>query len=161
MGFNYGFEKRKFDRVWEKLHREYIEAGMDETAILSMYEFDWETFKKERTYRNHTQPIPEQRYEDDSDSAGDDNSPLMDKFHDRLSTKAAETDPSRRMSWLDEIENEQLVSLLQKLSDEDKEILTLFVFDGYTVVEIARLKAVSHQAISKKITRLKKYLKNI
>ena len=40
MGFNYGFEKRKFDRVWEKLHREYIEAGMDETAILSMYEFD-------------------------------------------------------------------------------------------------------------------------
>ena len=49
MGFNYGFEKRKFDRVWEKLHREYIEAGMDETAILSMYEFDWETFKKERT----------------------------------------------------------------------------------------------------------------
>ncbi len=81
MGFNYGFEKRKFDRVWEKLHREYIEAGMDETAILSMYEFDWETFKKERTYRNHTQPIPEQRYEDDGDSAGDDNSPLMDKFH--------------------------------------------------------------------------------
>ena len=49
MGFNYGFEKRKFDRVWEKLYREYIEAGMDEATILAMYEFDWEAFKKERT----------------------------------------------------------------------------------------------------------------
>ena len=33
MGFNYGLEKKRFDKEWEKLRKEYRAAGMDEAAI--------------------------------------------------------------------------------------------------------------------------------
>ena len=55
MSFNYGLEKKKFDREWDRLHKEYRAAGMDEAAIKAMYEFDWQRFNAERAYRNHTQ----------------------------------------------------------------------------------------------------------
>ena len=63
MGFNYGLEKKKFDGEWERLRREYAAAGMDEAAIEAMHEFDWQIFKRERTYCRHTQQVPRQRFE--------------------------------------------------------------------------------------------------
>ena len=33
MGFNYGREKRKFDKEWERLEAEYTAAGMPRNAI--------------------------------------------------------------------------------------------------------------------------------
>ena len=48
MTFNYGAEKRKFEKVWAKLAKTYAEAGMEPEAIKAMYEFDWKIFKSER-----------------------------------------------------------------------------------------------------------------
>lgn len=45
-----------------------------------------------------------------------------------------------------------------KLKTADIELVTLFAFDGYSVVDIARLQGVSHQNVSKKIERIKKYI---
>ena len=53
MSFNYASEKRKFDAMWAKLRVEYREAGMEESAIAAMYEFDCEVFRKNRTYGIH------------------------------------------------------------------------------------------------------------
>lgn len=41
MKFNYAREKRIFDKEWEQLQREYLEAGMHESAIAEMKSFDW------------------------------------------------------------------------------------------------------------------------
>ena len=54
MTFNYAVEKRKFEKVWEKLAKSYAEAGMEPEAIKAMYEFDWEIFKSERNEALHT-----------------------------------------------------------------------------------------------------------
>ena len=35
--------------MWAKLRVEYREAGMEESAIAAMYEFDCEVFRKNRT----------------------------------------------------------------------------------------------------------------
>lgn len=61
MTFNYAVEKRKFEKVWEKLAKSYAEAGMEPEAIKAMREFDWEIFKSERNEALHTQEfaIPE------------------------------------------------------------------------------------------------------
>ena len=61
MTFNYGAEKRKFEKVWAKLAKTYAEAGMEPEAIKAMYEFDWKIFKSERNEALHTQEfaIPE------------------------------------------------------------------------------------------------------
>ena len=37
MGFNYGREKRKFDKEWERLEAEYTAAGMPRNAIISKH----------------------------------------------------------------------------------------------------------------------------
>ena len=33
MGFNYGYEKKKFDSRWKRLEVEYCDAGMSEEQI--------------------------------------------------------------------------------------------------------------------------------
>ena len=160
MGFNYGLEKKKFDKEWEKLRKEYRAAGMDEAAIEAMYEFDWDVFKSERTYSNHTQRMHGQNFDDDGDAANDDNSALLQKFFDSFAVLPQEVDDSRRDSWVDEIESEKLTDALRLLSPEDVELLTLYVFDGYGVADIAAMKGIAHQNVSKKIRRIKKFLKN-
>lgn len=37
MTFNYGAEKRKFEKAWSKLAKSYAEAGMESEAIKAMY----------------------------------------------------------------------------------------------------------------------------
>ena len=38
MGFNYGLEKKNFDRQWAMLRKQYEDAGMSIEAIQTMYE---------------------------------------------------------------------------------------------------------------------------
>ena len=160
MGFNYGLEKKKFDQEWVKLRREYRAAGMDEASIEAMYAFDWKGFNAERAYQNHTQRMPFQQFNDDGDTAGDDASALLVKFLDAFAVMPQETDESNRYGWMDEVESEVLYASLQKLSDDDIDLLTLYVFEGFSVVEIAAMKGIAHQNVSKKIRRIKKFLKN-
>ena len=44
MEFNYGLERKRFEREWHKLRQQYRKAGMDENAINEMYAFDLEIF---------------------------------------------------------------------------------------------------------------------
>ena len=46
------------------------------------------------------------------------------------------------------------------MPEKDKELLTLYVIEGYTVTDIAKMEGSTHQNISKKIRRLKNILKN-
>lgn len=48
MEFNYGLERKRFEREWNKLRQQYRKAGMDEEAIAEMYAFDLELFNDER-----------------------------------------------------------------------------------------------------------------
>ena len=41
-----------------------------------------------------------------------------------------------RFEWIGEIENERLLSALEKLSEDDLKLLTLYTYEGYTVTEI-------------------------
>ena len=56
-GINYAAEKKKFETLWARLRREYRAAGLSDTAIQKMHDFDWEVFKQERIYRLHTQDV--------------------------------------------------------------------------------------------------------
>ena len=96
MGFNYAKEHRKFEAKWKKLRKEYEEAGMDEDAIEQIYQFDREVFCSERSYGNHTQPLPDMRV---SENAAD-HSTLLRKFeslldgHDRLTRTCFQAQPA-------------------------------------------------------------------
>ena len=154
MGFNYSQEKLRFDAEWRKLAEEYRAAGFDETGIQAMHEYDMEQFRKRRTHENHTQELPSEVFDDaDEDSC----STLFQKFGS-LSTEFDESAFTGRYDWIDAIDDPVLAGKLAALSDADKELLTLLAFDGYTHREIAVIQGCSHQAVTKKLKRIKKIL---
>ncbi len=163
MKFNYGLEKKKFDENWARTEKEYREAGMAEEAIAAMREYDWEMFKKERTYCLHNQSLEcySARNDRGFDYVDSDEgvSPYLYKFRDQFSVPEVTTNPDRRDAWIDEIDSKELLSAIRKLSEEEQEIIRLYAIEEYTVTEIAAMKAVSQPAVTKKIQRIRKKIK--
>ena len=152
MTFNYGAEKRKFEKVWAKLAKTYAEAGMEPEAIKAMYEFDWEIFKSERNEALHTQEfaIPESANEEMDDCE----SPLYDKFLEQLSSEYDTYGCHSRYWWLEELTTPGLTIGVPALTVEDKELLTLYIVDGLTIREIARYLNLQKSTISERLQRI-------
>lgn len=159
MKYNHALEEKKFNKRWEMLAKEYKEAGMSEEVMQQMWEFDRKEFNSNRVFCIHNQYM-ELAVKKDGELLEERKSLIGKKYIDNFTTEISSLSTSSRYGWMDEIENEMLFKVIRELKQEDIELLTLFVFDGYTVVEIAKIQGVSHQFISKKITRLKKILKN-
>lgn len=140
MSYNYAREKRRFDAEWKRKELWYRKEGMSEDDIEEMRRFDLEQFNRDRAYESRRRPL--------ETACGS------------CYVQAPET-PSERYSWIDEVSDQQLAERLRKLSKSDIELLTLIVRDGCGVNEIAKLYGVAHSTISRKITRIKKFLKNI
>ena len=152
MTFNYGAEKRKFEKVWAKLAKTYAEAGMEPEAIKAMYEFDWEIFKSERNEALHTQEfaIPESANEEMDDCE----SPLYDKFLEQLSSEYDTYGSHSRYWWLEELTTPGLTIGVPALTVEDKELLTLYIVDELTVREIAEIQEKTKSSVERHLQRV-------
>lgn len=139
MAYNYAKEKRKFDAEWKINASWYRKEGMSEEDIAEMYRFDLAQFNRDRAYENRRSPL-----EGSCDS--------LCLQPDRKGTG--------RYGWLDEISDPDLSIRLRELSEGDLELITLVVVDGLGVREISRRYKVAHSTISRKLTRIKKFLKN-
>ncbi len=122
MGFNYGYEKKKFDSRWKRLEVEYCDAGMSEEQIAAMKEYDWAWFCSQRVFQNHTQPIPCEQYDEVCGQ-----SQLFRKFASLSYQWDVDKIDQTRYGWLASVENEQLLLRLKKLSKKDLELLTLLL----------------------------------
>ena len=158
MKFNYGREKRKFEAMWEKLRIEYKEAGMQESDIQKMYEYDWEIFKKERVFCMHNQFMPEGVFDDDTYKDEGQN-PLFEKFMDRLSV-CDKYFSEEVMEWTGQFENEMLRKSLRRLSNEQLDLLLEYYVLEKSVGEIAKEMGLSYTAVANKLDRIRKKLRN-
>ena len=156
MGFNYGLEKKNFDNQWAVTRKQYEDAGMSSEAIQAMYDYDWSVFNATRAYQNHTQEIAAPSFEQSEESY----SPLMNKYQEAISVTDHYCETNSRFAWIGEIEDENLLSALEKLSDEDLELLTLYIYEGYSTVELSKAYGIAHQNISKRIIKITNFLKN-
>ena len=152
MSFNKGYELKKFEAHWEKLRIEYADAGMTEDAIQKMYEYDLAVFNDDRAHHRYDVEIPNA---EDSENRNDyveyvRATTVTDTYHE---TKT-------RFAWVGEVQNERLQSGLEKLSDDDLELLTLYVHEGYNTVELSKVYGIAQQNISKRILKITKFLKN-
>ena len=152
MKFNYGAEKKKFDKAWAKLARTYAEAGMKPEGIKAMYEYDWDIFKKERNEALHTQEITISESADDE--MDDCESPLYEKFLEQLSSEYDTFGSHSRYWWLEELTTPCLTIGVPALTVEDKELLTLYIVDGLTIREIARYLNLQKSTISERLQRI-------
>ena len=156
MGFNYGLEKKNFDSQWAVTRKQYEDAGMSSEAIQAMYDYDWSVFNATRAYQNHTQEIAAPSFEQSEESY----SPLMNKYQEAISVTDHYCETNSRFAWIGEIEDENLLSALEKLSDEDLELLTLYIYEGYSTVELSKAYGITHQNISKRNVKITNFLKN-
>lgn len=156
MGFNYGLEKKNFDRQWAIMRKQYEDAGMSIEAIQAMYEYDWSVFNAARSYQNHTQEIATPSFEQGEEAY----SPLMNKYQEAISITEHYRETKSCFTWIGEIENERLLAALENLSELDLKILTLYVYAGYTESEIAMTLESKRITIHKRIERMTMFLKN-
>lgn len=155
MAWNNGLERKKFDEEQKRLAAEYRAAGMTEYQIEQMYQFDLDAFNSRRRYCEHTQQFPELPENIDEE---DGFSPIFDKFIYELSVGMNVSDFQDRHWWLEEIEDETLAKNLKSLPIDDVELITQYVFEQRTQVEIAKQFGVSNVTIFKRIEKLKKIL---
>ena len=156
MGFNYGLEKKNFDRQWAIMRKQYEDAGMSIEVIQAMYEYDWSVFNAARSYQNHTQEIAAPSFEQGEAAY----SPLMNKYQEAISITEHYRESKSRFTWIGEIEDERLLSALENLSDADLELITLYAYEEYDTVEISKVFGTTKQNISKKIRRITNFIKN-
>lgn len=157
MKFNYGKEKRKFEAMWERLRKEYKEAGMPEADIQKMYEYDWEMFKRERVFCRHNQFMPEGIFDDDT-YREEGQSPLLKKFEGQLSV-CDEYFSDGEFAWMEQIESERLRKCLQGLTEEQLMLLTEYYVQDKSVGEIAEERGLSYTAVANRLDRIRRTLR--
>ena len=158
MSWNDGVERKKFERQWSKDEKAYREAGMTEEQILSIRNLKEEQYRSDRRYHMHTQALNPSDFGDGDDDEQEDKSVLFNKFQEELSV-TMEYHSDARYGWIEEIEDVNLARKLKELPNSDLELITMIAFEGLSQVEIAEKFGVSHQSISKKLQRIKKFLK--
>lgn len=153
MGFNNGKERRKLNEEWKRLSIQYRKAGMSEEAIQAMYEFDLKTFNSERSYISNTVKIV--------GDGSEETEAVRRKFEKVSRVEDTYHETRTKFAWVGEIQDERLSSGLENLSEEDLQLLTLYFVEGYTLDEISKFYMVSHQCISKRISKITNHLKKI
>ena len=153
MGFNNGFEHVRLENKWKKLRIQYREAGMSEEAIQEMYNFDVQVVNSEQRYYRHSKDLA-------FNDADTEDTHSNDRYEEAILMADTYRETKSGFTWIGEIEDERLLSALEKLKEEDLKILTLYAYDGYTVTEISKVLRCSQPTISIKIKRITKFLKN-
>ena len=155
MSFNNGNERRKLNAKWEHLRVQYREAGMSKEAIQAMYEFDPDVLNSERAYDANTVAVCDGDDDKDARKAAD-----FKQYEAAITVTDTYHETKSRFGWIGEIENERLLSALEKLSEDDLKLLTLYVYEGYSTVELSKVYGIAHQNISKRIIKITNFLKN-
>lgn len=153
MEFNNRRERKRFETEWAKLRQEYHNAGMSEDAIQSLYLFDFSVFKRSRSIAAWEEPFKNESEDGESKEYA-----LLHRYASLLSKDDTYFADADRFSWIERISDEALYTKLQALSEQDKELLTLLAFDGYSKTEIGKMRGRSTSAVCQKIDRLGKYL---
>ncbi len=124
---------------------EYRAEGMTEEQIAEIAAFDRAALRSDRRFYRHTQAlhpglgplesVPEPSYD------------------------GSECRLSGRMDWVEELDDRVLLEAIRDLKPDMLEILTLYVFEGYSQTEIARRLGCTPQNISCRLVRLRRFLR--
>lgn len=136
MHFNYKEEYAKFMAEWTNEEKLLRSQNASDELIEEIYRFSLSQFNSYRRYYRHKEDLNES-YE-----------------------LGQEQELDNGFDFLETIDNPVLLKGLLKLKKQDLELIILYA-KGYTEKEIALKYGHSQPNISKKLARIKKYLKNI
>lgn len=157
MKFNYQSEKLKYLKRWERLKREYKEAGMNENEINEMMDYDWKVFKKERIFCLHNQYM--NGVEASEENRNGECSMLVLRYPEKLSYEEEFMEGPEY--WIDNLDTEWIIETAKGLSDEQQTIIRMIVYEGYRISELAAILGIRYDAALKRYLRIKnKFIKN-
>ncbi len=133
MAYNYARERRKFDAEWKRKASWYRKEGMSEESIAEMYRFDLAQFNRDRAYESRRRPLE--------------------------TACGSYTSSPDFLDWVDQVENPSLSRKLKNLPVKDKELLTLYIMQGFSQTDIAHMRGVGQPVISRQLERIFSYLK--
>ena len=151
MEWNNGKERALFEKEQAKLRKEYLEAGMTEEQIQSMYVYDRNYLNLRQREARHTQRLNITAFDED-DVDDETKNPFLKKFLHNLSVEDKHFE-NERFGWIEQIKAKGLSQAIKSLPDKDKELLTFLIVDGLNQKDIAEKFGVSQQSISKKIKK--------
>ena len=147
MSWNNANERRKFEKYWEKQEQMLKEAGATDSLIKELYEYDLHTHNRERAYTERTVSLDEILSANGfCDEWAYNPLSLSDTSIFRVEMRPFE---SSGFWWIDEIKNESLHEALETLSEKQKELISLLVYENRSQEQVAKLWGISQQAISK------------
>ena len=142
-----------FEKEQAKLRKEYLESGMSEECIQKMYDFDKAQLARDIAYNRRSVT-----FELDTEALSSlDKNPLLKDFKHKFSSEL-DFSFADKYFWIEEISDEKLAKRLKKLSEEDLELLNLYIINQLTQSEIAKYYGINQKNISKKIKRIKEFL---
>ena len=150
MSWNNGYERKRFEEKLRKKREEYKRQGMNDAQIEEIEALDWEIFKSDRRFFSHTQPLD---YDDDFENEA--RNPLLIHFVVSLSDGMTH-DYTDKTWWISEIEDEKIVALLKKLTDEERTIISLLAFDECSQTEICEICGLSKYAVHRRVEGLRR-----
>lgn len=149
MAFNFSTAYKKYEQQEAQRRAYYAKLGMAQSDIDAICAFDKEQFLSDCRYQRRMQSLTTE------DEFGDERSPLLVRFADVLTVYQTPS-MTERFWWVDEIESTELIQKIKKLTVEELDLITMYVFESLTQKEIAEKLNVSQIAVHK---RLKKLLK--
>ncbi len=136
MSFNYGYEKKLFDKEWQKKQELMKSAGMSDDDIKKIYDFDWSWFKSIRSYQSHTINLNISHIPDDR------------------------TDFEKNLEFMEQIENKTLLKAIKSLSQKDLNLLIQIVVEDKNQSEIAKDSGIYRSSIHYQLKKIKKQIKS-
>ena len=143
MSWNNALEKKRFDRKEKELMKQYRAAGMSEESIRELYELDWKIYKSDRRFYEHTESLEglvDKYYEGQQGACLKNNMEVL--------TVSLEPDRDRPFWWIDEMEDEKMIAAINLLTDHEKMLIHLIVFEGRTQNDVAELFGLTPGAIT-------------
>ena len=125
---------------------------MSDKEIQEIEKFDRSVFLSDRRFYENTSDLGEDISDLDGCAFGQE--------CEELDISLSLDDLHKRFVWIQTIQNESLLRIIMKLPLADLELLTLKAIQGKTVIEIAEIQGTTHQAVSKRWRRVKKFFKN-
>lgn len=182
MAVIYGSMRKAMEKEHSKMAVICRREQKSEEMIEQMHDMLLHILNRDRAYRTHTQPY--ECYDSASKSRnghggdkriqskkwleneGDDiidegRSPLLKKFQAQLSVTQAEICKWSRMSWIEDLDTDEVILWVKSQSEKNIELLTLVIVDGFKQTEVAEMWGVSDTAISKRMKKIRMSLEKV
>ena len=136
------------------------EYGMAEESIGVIHRLELDLLNHDRCFYTHMQSYDGLQFADESE-ADEGRSPLLKKFQEQLSVTQVEICEWSRMSWIEDLDTDEIILWVKSQSEKNIELLTLVTVDGLKQTEVAGMWGVSDAAISKRMKKIRTSLEKI